>query len=170
MKLPVIVLGLLFPVSVSAADLFYKKSLSLHVIHDVDQGKSESQLLETSVGHYCADAGAVIFLKGQTLHLIRNTREPKAEVVDTAVTDFKLKNGLIAYIKGGSLHVRRVSETTHTSSRLVSESNGATNIDIADETIIFMKNSTTLYRVTDIDRGTAERVIYPVGDAQISGK
>lgn len=164
------VLGLLAHVSVHAADLFYKKNLSLYVIHDVDQGKTESKLLESSVGNYVADAGAVIFLKGQTLYLIRDTREPKAESLDTAVADFKLKDGLIAYIKGESLYVRRVSDAANVSSRLVTESHGASNLDIAGGIIIFIKNSTTLYRVTDVDRGTAERVIYPVGEAQVSGK
>jgi hypothetical protein len=36
--------------------------------------------------------------------------------------------------------------------------------------IIFLKNKTTLYRVTDLERGTAERVIYPVGEVQASGQ
>ncbi|MES2980826.1 MAG: hypothetical protein V4727_00815 [Verrucomicrobiota bacterium] len=161
---------LLLSSSVHAADLFYKKNLSLYVIHDVDQGKSESQLLESSVRNYVADAGAVIFVKGQTLYLIRDTREPKAESLDTGVADFKLKDGLIAYIKGESLYVRRVTDAANVSSRLSPESHGATNIDIAGGVIIFIKNSTTLYRVTDIERGAAERVIYPVGEAQVSGK
>lgn len=170
MKLILISFGLLFSVTAQAADLFYKKGLSLYVIHDFDQGKSESQLLDTSVGNYEADSGAVIFLKGQTLYLIRNTRESKAESLDTAVADFKLEDGLISYIKGELLYVRRVSDATTLSSRQVPESRGASMIDIADGTIVFLKNLTTLYRVTDIDRGTAERVVYPVGEAQISGK
>jgi hypothetical protein len=170
MKILLITFGLLTTFSVQAADLFYKKNLSLYVIHDVDQGKSESQLLDSSVGNYVADAGAVIFLKGQTLYLIRDTREPKAESLDPAVADFKLKDGLIAYVKSGSLFVRRVSDAANVSSRQVPESNGATDIDIAGGIIIFVKNATTLYRVTDVDSGASERVIYPVGDAQISGK
>ena len=169
MKIFIITFGLL-TVFAHAADLFYKKNLSLHVIHDVDQGKSESKVLDNSVGNYDADAGAVIFLKGQTLYLIRDTRNPKAESLDTAVADFKLKDGLIAYTRGEFLYVRRVSDAVDVSSRRVRESSGATNIDIAGGTIIFIKNATTLYRVTDIDRGTADRVVYPVGETQLSGK
>ena len=169
-KLLIISFSLLFSIPVQAADLFYKKNLSLYVIHDVDQSKIESKLLEITVGNYVADAGSVIFLKGQSLHLIRDTREPKVEVLDTAVADFKLKDGLIAYIKGESLFVRRVSDAANVSSRLVTDSQGVVNIDIAGGVIIFIKNATTLYRVTDVDRGTAERVIYPVSEAQVSGK
>ncbi len=170
MKILIITLGLLTTFSVHAADLFYKKNLSLYVIHDVDQGKSEGQLLETSVGNYVADAGSVIFLKGQSLYLIRDTREPKAVSLDTGVADFKLKDGLIAYTKGGNLHLRRISEGPEVASRQVPESTGASNLDVADGTIVFLKNVNALYRVTDIDRGTAERVIYPVGEVQVSGK
>jgi hypothetical protein len=86
------------------------------------------------------------------------------------VADFKLKGGLIAYTKGELPYVRRVSDAGDVSSRRVQESSGATNIDIAGGTIIFIKNATTLYRVTDIDRGTAERILYPVGETQLSGK
>ena len=170
MKILLITFGLLTTFSVQAADLFYKKNLSLHVIHDVDQGKTESKVLDNSVGNYDADAGAVIFLKGQTLYLIRDTREPKVESLDTGISDFKLKDGLIAYIKGESLYVRRVSDAANVSSRQVPESQGAANIDIAGGIIIFIKNATTLYRVTDVDSGASERVIYPVGEAQVSGK
>jgi len=170
MKILLITFGLLTTFAAQAADLFYKKNLSLHVIHDVDQGKSESKVLDTSVGNYDADAGAVIFLKGQTLYLIRDTRNPKAESLGTTVADFRLKDGLIAYVKSESLYVRRVSDAGDVSSRLVPDSHGATNIDIAGGVIIFIKNSTTLYRVTDIERGLAERVIYPVSEAQVSGK
>jgi hypothetical protein len=169
MKIFIITFGLLTAFA-HAADLFYKKNLSLHVIHDVDQGKSESKVLDTSVGNYDADAGAVLYIKGSTLYIIRDTRNPKAESLDTAVADFKLKDGLIAYTKGEILYVRRVSDAGDASSRRVQESSGATNIDIAGGTIIFIKNATTLYRVTDIDRGTAERVVYPVGETQVSGK
>ena len=169
MKIFIITFGLLTAFA-HAADLFYKKNLSLHVIHDVDQGKSESKVLDNSVGNYDANAGAVIYLKGQTLYLIRDTRNPKAESLDTAVADFKLKDGLIAYTRGEFLYVRRVSDAVDVSSRRVRESSGATNIDIAGGTIIFIKNATTLYRVTDIDRGTADRVVYPVGETQLSGK
>jgi hypothetical protein len=170
MKLLIIVLGLLAHVSVHAADLFYKKGLSLYVIHDVDQGKTESKLLDSSVTSFFADAGAVLYLKGAVLYLVSDTREPKAVRVDTAGADFKIKDGLIAYNKGESLYVRRVSDAANVSSRQVPDSRGAANIDIADGIIIFIKNATTLYRVTDIERGIAERVIYPVGDAQVSGK
>lgn len=170
MKLLIISLGLLTTATLHAADVFYKKNLSLYVIHDVDQGKTESQLLDTSVGNYVADAGAVIFLKGQTLYLIRDTRQPKAESLDTAVADFKLKDGLIAYIKGDSLYVRRVSDAADVLSRQVPDSRGISNLDVAGGTIVFLKNVTTLYRITDIDTGTAERVIYPVGEVQVSGK
>jgi hypothetical protein len=170
MKLILLTLCLMTAATVHAADLFYKKNLSLHVIHDVDQGKSESKVLDNSVGNYDADAGAVIYLKGQTLYLIRDTRNPKSESLDTAVADFKLKDGLIAYTKGGSLYVRRASDAGNVSSRQVPESSGAANIDIAGGTIIFIKNKTTLYRVTDIERAAAERVLYPVAETQLSGK
>lgn len=50
------------------------------------------------------------------------------------------------------------------------ESRGAANIEISGGGIVFLKNSTILYRVTDIDRGTAERVVYPVSETQLSGK
>lgn len=170
MKLLIIVLGLLAHVSVHAADLFYKKGLSLYVIHDVDQGKTESKLLDSSVTSFFADAGAVLYLKGATLYLVSDTREPKSVRVDTAGADFKIKDGLIAYIKGESLYVRRFSDAANLSSRIVPESHGASNLDIAGGVIIFIKNANSVYRVTDVDRGTAERVIYPVGEAQVSGK
>jgi len=57
-------LTLLAPVSLPAADLFYKKGLTLHVIHDVEQGKSDGSRLDSAVGKFVADAGAVVYLKG----------------------------------------------------------------------------------------------------------
>lgn len=170
MKPLIITLCLLATGFAQAADLFYKKNLSLHVIHDVDQGKSESLLLDTSVGSYIADAGAVLYIKGQTLYLVQNTRDSKPMILGIGITDFKLDNGLIAFIKGGSLYVRQVSDAAGVSARQVANSEGASSIDIAGKMIIFLKNKTTLYRVTDLERGTAERVIYPVGEVQASGQ
>lgn len=170
MKTLIITLCLLATASVEAADLFYKKNLSLHVIHDVDQGKSESLLLGTAVGNYIADAGAVLYLKGQTLYLIQDTRQPKPVSLGVGIADFKLDDGLIAYIKGGSLYVHRVSDAAGVSSRRVANSEGVSSIDTAGGTVVFLKNTTALYRVTDFERGTAERVIYPVGEVQVSGK
>jgi hypothetical protein len=169
-KLLLIALGLIATNSVHAADLFYIKNTSLYVMHDVDQGKTESQLLETSVSRYVADAGAVLYLKGTALYLISNTREPKPVRLDGGVTDFKLDDGIIAYLKGDSLHVRKVSDDATVASRSIPNANGISSFDLADGTIIFIKNVNTLYRVTDINGGTAERVIYPVGEAQVSGK
>jgi hypothetical protein len=170
MKLPIITLCLLATGFAQAADLFYKKNQSLHVIHDVEQGKSESVLLDTSVGSYIADAGSVLYIKGQTLYLVQNTRDSKPMSLGSGITDFKLDNGLIAYIKGGSLYVRQVSDAAGVSARQVANSEGASTMDIAGNMIIFLKNKTTLYRVTDLERGTAERVIYPVGEVQASGR
>ena len=170
MKLFIITLCLLATAFAQAADLFYKKNLSLHVIHDVDQGKSESLLLDTAVGNYIADSGAVLYIKGQTLYLVQDTRDSKPMNLGVGITDFKLNDGLIAYIKGGSLYVRRVSDAAGVSARQVANSEGASSIDVAGKMIIFLKNKTTLYRVTDLDRGTTERVIYPVGEVQASGQ
>lgn len=170
MKSLIITLCMLATASVEAADLFYKKNLSLYVIHDVDQGKSESVLLDTSVGSYNADAGAVLYAKGQTLYLIKNTRDAKPISLGGGVADFKLNDGLIAYIKGESLYVRRVSDAAGVSARQVANSEGVSSIDIAGGMIVFLKNKTTLYRVTDLDRGASERVIYPVGEVQASGQ
>ncbi len=139
-------------------------------MHDVDQGKKENRLLDTSVNSYVADAGAVLYIKGATLYLIRDTRDPKPVRLDSGVGDFKLKDGLIAYLEGDALKVRRVSDEASVASRTIANSKGISSMDVADGTIIFMKNVTTLYRVTDIDSGTAERVIYPVGEARVSGK
>jgi len=50
------------------------------------------------------------------------------------------------------------------------ESRGPSNIEIAGGTILFLKNASSLYRVTDIDRSTAERVFYRVGEIQLTGK
>lgn len=168
MKPLFITLTLLATGLTQAADLFYKKNLSLYVIHNVDQGKSESLLLDTSVGNYTADAGAVLYVKGQTLYLIQNTREPKPMSLGSGMADFKMNDGLIAYIKGGSLYVRRVSEAAGVTSRRVADSEGVSSMDVAGKTIVFLKNMTALYRVTDLERGTAERVIYPVGEVQVS--
>ncbi len=170
MKILIICFGLLFSVSVHAADLFYIKNSSLYVMHDVDQGKTESLLLDASVKSYVADAGAVLYIKGATLYLIRDTHEPKPVRLDSGVGDFKLKDGLIAYLEGDALKVRRVSDEANIASRTIANSKGISSMDVADGTIVFIKNVTTLYRVADIDSGTAERVIYPVGEARLSGK
>lgn len=170
MKSLLTTLCLMATIPVEATDLFYKKNASLYVIHDVDQGKSESLLLDTSVGNYTADAGAVLYVKGSALHLIQNTREPKPMSLATRMTEFKLRDGLIAYIKGGSLYVRRVSDASDVSSRRVANSEGVSSMDVAGKTIVFLTNTTTLYRVTDYERGLAERVIYPVREVQVSGQ
>lgn len=163
-----LLLGLLFSVSAHAADVFYQKSLSLYVIHDVEQGKSEGLPLDSSVEKYAADAGAVLYVKGQTLHLIRNTREPKLEILETGVSDFQMRNGLVAFIKNGHLHVRRVEEPASVESRRVADSQGLTSMDVNVGTIVYLKNSTALYRVTSIDKGTSERITYPVSNVLIS--
>jgi hypothetical protein len=160
-------LALLSPVSLAAADLFYKKTLTLYVILDVEQGKSESSRLDTAVGKYVADAGAVLYLKGQTLYLIRNTREPKAELLDQGVTDFDFRDGLIAYVRNSYLHVRRLADNSAPPSRLA-DSQGATSVDIDGGAIVFLKNGSDLYRVTDFDKGKADRVAYPVTEIQVS--
>jgi hypothetical protein len=170
MKPHIIILGLLATASVKAADLFYKKNLSLHVIHDVDQGKRESLLLDASVTDYTADAGAVLYMKGGTLHLIQDTREPKPVSLGAGIAGFMMNDGLIAYIKGGTLHVRRVSDAAGVPSRRVANSEGVSSMDVAGKTIIFLKNMTALYQVTDIESGTSARVIYPVGEVQVSGR
>jgi hypothetical protein len=169
-KLVLVCFGLLATASVHAADLFYIKGTSLYVIHDVDQGKTESRLLDTSVASYQADTGAVIYVKGSTLWLIRDTREPKPFSLESGVGELKMKDGLIAYFKGDTLSVRRVSEDATVASRSIENSMGVSSMDVSDGTIVFIKNVTTLYRVTDIERGTSERVVYPVGSVQISGK
>ena len=168
-KLVVITLALLTAGPLHAADLFYKKSLSLYVIHNVDKGKSDSRQLDTAVGKYAADAGAVVYLKGQTLYLIRNTRDPKPVILENGVVDFEFKDGLIAYTRDDSLYVRRLSEDAHQMSRRVLGSRGVSSIEVAHGTVVFLKNQATLYRVTDCDQGTADRVIYPVGQVQLSG-
>lgn len=170
LKILALSFSLLTTTAVHAADLIYKKSLSLFVIHDLDQGKSESLALDTSVGKYAVDAGAVLYLKGRTLYLIPDTRTPKPVLVDSGVADVMLKDGLIAYIKGDSLYVRRLSEDMGVASRQVSQSQGVSSMDIAGDTIVFLKNQSVLYRVIDYDQGTAERVIYPIGEAQVSGR
>lgn len=153
-----------------AADVFYKKSLSLFVIHDVDQGSNESRQLDTAVGKYVADDGAVVYLKGKTLYQIRDTRNPKLEIIDNTVADFDFQDGVIAYTVDSCLCVRRLAEDVREPSRRVEGSVGASMIDIADGTVVFLKNQGTLYRVTDCSTGTSERIIYPVGEAQVAGK
>lgn len=170
MKLLLIIFSLLAVGFAQSADVFYKKNLSLHVIHDVDQGKKESVLLDTSVGDYIADAGAVLYVKGHTLYLIQNTRDPKPMSLVNGIADFELNDGLIAYIKGESLYVRRVSDATTQSARQVANSEGVSSMDVAGEMIVFLKNQTTLYRVADMESGASERVIYPVGEVQASGQ
>jgi len=162
-------IALLAPVSsLPAADLFYKKNLTLHVIHDVDQGKSESLRLDSAVGKYAADAGAALYLKGQSLYLIRNTREPKAELLDQGVTDFEFRDGLIAYIRSSYLHVRRLAEGPDSPARQLADSQGVTSVDIDGGIIVFLKNGSALYRVTDPDLGKTDRVVYPVTEIQVS--
>lgn len=161
-------LALLAPVSLPAADLFYKKTLTLYVIHDVEQGKSESTRLDSAVGKYVADAGAVLYLKGQSLYLIRNTREPKAELLDQGVTDFDFRDGLIAYVRSSYLHVRRLAEDSASPARRLSDSQGVSSVDIDGGAIVFLKNGSELYRVTDFDQGKADRVVYPVTEIQVS--
>ena len=170
MKLPLVALVLIMANPLHAADLFYMKNSSLYVMHDVEQGKTESRLLDTSVTGYVADAGAVLYVKGPTLYLIPDTRTPKPVRLDGAVAGFKLDDGTIAYLKGDALHVRKVSDEATVASRTIQNSKGISSFDLADGTIVFIKNVTTLYRVTDIDRGLAERVVYPVGEVQVSGK
>jgi hypothetical protein len=169
MKLLLLIFSLLAVGFAQSADLFYKKNLSLHVIHDVDQGKKESVPLDTSVGDYISDAGAVLYVKGQSLYLIQNTRDPKPMSLGSGIAVFELNDGLIAYIKGDSLYVRRVSDAATQSARLVANSEGVSSIDVAGGMIVFLKNQTTLYRVIDMESGTSERVIYPVGEVQASG-
>lgn len=161
-------LALLAPVSLPAADLFYKKTLTLHVIHDMEQENSESRRLDTSVGKYTADAGAVLYLKGQSLYLIRNTREPKAELLDQAVTDFDFRDGLIAYIQGSYLHVRRLAEDSGSPARRMADSQGVTSVDIDGGIVVFLKNGSALYRVIDLDQGKTARVANPVTEIQVS--
>lgn len=163
-----VILGLLLSACTHAADIFYQKNLSLHVIHDVDQGKTEGLLLDSPVEKYAADAGAALYMKGQTLHLIRNTRDPKPEVLETGVSGFQMKDGLIGYIKNGHLHVRRVAEPAATESRRVVDSQSVTAMDVNGGAIVFLKNNTALYRVTDIDQGASERITYPVSNVLIS--
>lgn len=160
----------LIPFAADAADLFYKKNLSLLVIHDVDQGKSDSRPLDNAVGKFVADEGAVVYLKGQTLYQIRDTRQPVAEIIDSGVIDFDFQDGVIAYIRDSHLFVRRLAEDIHDSSRRVSDSIGVSQIDIAAGTVVFVKRQGTIYRVSDIARGSAERVVYPAGEVQVSGK
>jgi hypothetical protein len=160
-------LALLFPVSLAAADVFYKKTLTLYVIHDVEQGKSESSRLDSAVGKYVADTGAVLYLKGQSLYLIRNTREPKAELLDQGVTDFAFRDGLIAYVRNSYLHVRRFAENSVSHTPLPG-SQGVTSVDIDGGAIVFLKNGSDLYRVSDIDTGKSDRVAYPVTEIQVS--
>lgn len=170
MKLLLLIFSLLAVGFAQSADLFYKKNLSLHVIHDVEQGKKESVPLDTSVGKYIADAGAVLYVKGQSLYLIQNTSDPKPMSLGSGIAVFELNDGLIAYIKGDSLYVRGVSDAATQSARLVANSEGVSSIDVAGGMIVFLKNQTTLYRVTDMESGTSERVIYPVGEVQASGQ
>jgi len=161
-------LALLAPVSLPAADVFYKKTLTLYVIHDVDQGKTDSSRLDAAVGKYVADAGAVLYLKGQSLFLIRNTREPKAELLDQGVTDFGFRDGLIAYVGNSYLHVRRLAEDLASPARRIAESQGVSSVNIDGGIIVFLKNGSTLYRVTDIDQGKSELVANPVTEIQVS--
>jgi hypothetical protein len=161
-------LVLLAPLSLAAADLFYKKNLTLHVIHDVEQGKSKSSRLDTAVSKYTADAGAVLYLKGQSLYLIRNTREPKAELLDRGVSDFGFRDGLIAYVRNSHLHVRRLAEDSNSPARRLADSQGVTSFDIDGGIIVFLKNGSGMYRVIDLDQGRAVRVAYPVTEIQVS--
>jgi hypothetical protein len=161
-------LVLLAPLSLSAADLFYKKTLTLYVIHDVEKGKSDSIRLDAAVGKYIADAGAVLYLKGNSLYLIRNTREPKAELLDQGVSDFGFRDGLIAYVQGSFLHVRRLAEDSDTPARRLADSQGVTHFDIDGGIIVFLKNASSLYRVTDVDQGKTDQIANPVTEIQVS--
>lgn len=153
----------------SSADLFYMKGSSLHVIHDADEGKSESKTLDSAVSKYVADAGAVLYVKGSNhLILIRNTREPRQEIVDRRVTDFQLKDGVIAYIRDTHLYVGKLAKDTYQVPRLIADSQNVYSISIAGGMVAFLKNQGTLYRVADLEQGKAERVIYPVGEVQAS--
>ena len=117
---------------------------------------------------YEADAGAVVYLKGQSLYLIRNTREPKAELLDQGVTDFDFRDGLIAYVRSSYLHVRRLAEDPSSPSRRLADSLGVSSVDIDGGVIVFLKNGSALYRVTDLDQGKADRIAYPASDIQAS--
>ena len=161
-------LALLAPVSLPAAEVFYKKTLTLYVIHDVDQGKSESSRLDGAVGKYVADAGAVLYLKGTNLYLIRNTREPKAELLDQGVTDFGFRDGLIAYVRNSYLHVRRLTDDAGSPARQLADSQGVSSVSIDGGIIVFLKNGSTLYRVTDINQGKTDLVVSPVTEIQVS--
>jgi len=161
-------LALLAPAPLLAADVFYKKTLTLYVIHDVDQGKPDSSRLDSAVGKYVADAGALLYLKGQSLYLIRNTREPKAELLDQGVTDFGFRDGLIAYVSNSYLHVRRLAEDSGSPARRLADSQGVSSFNIDGGIIVFLKNSSTLYRVTDLDQGKSGLVANQVTEIQVS--
>lgn len=161
-------IALLSPTGLSAEDLFYKKGLTLYVIQDVETGKTDATRIDGAVGKFVADAGALIYLKGQNLFLIRNTREPKPELLDSSVTDFDFRDGLIAYVRSSYLHVRRLTEGPQIHARRLTDSLGVSEFDIAGGTIVFLKNGSTLYRVTDLDQGWVDRVVYPVTEIQVS--
>ena len=162
-----LILALLPLGSAYAMDIVYKKSLTLYVIHGADSGNTDSQQLDSSVGKFAAENGAVVYLKGQNLVVTRNTHDPKPEIVDTGVTDFVMRDGLIAYLRDSYLFIRLVSEKAHESSRRVKESLAASSIDVAGGMVIFIKGQ-ALYRVANPATGDAARITYPVGEALVS--
>lgn len=163
----VLILALLGAGPALAVDLVYKKSLTLYVVHGADQGHTDSRQLDSSVGKFTAENGAVVYLKGQNLVVIRDTRDPKPEIVDTGVTDFCMRDGVIAYLRESYLFIRQVPERAHEPSRRVAESLGASSIDVAGGMVIFIKGQ-ALYRVSDQRTGAAARITYPVGEALVS--
>lgn len=163
----VLILSLFAASPALAVDLVYKKSLTLYVVHGADQGNTESRQLDSSVGKFTAENGSVVYLKGQNLIVIRDTHDPKPEIVDTGVTDFCMRDGVIAYLRESYMFIRQVAEKAHEPSRRVAESLGASSIDVAGGMVIFIKGQ-ALYRVSDHRSGAAARITYPVGEALVS--
>lgn len=167
-KLAALCLGLSAVASVHATDLFYKKSSRLYVIHDIDKGKTDEAQLDFSVGHYAADGGAVIYIKGNTLYLVRDTRSPKSEIVAYGVDDCKMQDGVIVFLKAHYLYVRKLGEDLSVDSRRVNYSHDPDSFHVAGGDVTFVKNLTTLYRVTNLQDGSSSRMVYPVGEVQLS--
>lgn len=149
---------LLVPCS-HATDVFYKKSLSLYVIHDADQGGRREVFLDRPVGPYAAAGGAAVYIKGTSLYLIRDTRNPKPEFLDQSVSHVQMDGGVIAYLKNNSLYVRRLAEEARASSRVVIEGGACSAFEVKDGKVVFTRGAMShLYIVTDLDRGATAKL------------
>jgi len=151
-----------------ATDVIYTNNLALYVIHDAEQGSQNAVRLDHPVGIYIADAGVVVYVKGNGLYLIRDTRNPQPLLIDNPVGLVKMDAGVLAYNKGKSLYVRRVEDDPSIASKQVVDSIGCSTFDVKDGKVTYLRGGQVACLVTDIGTGASIRLASPATGPVIS--